>query len=140
MEVEVYEALCCGASHSENLMKEVKEYFKNEIEIHLVNLLDNPNPVSGEVMAALLSYGEKALPLILIDGKVVFKRSFPPFPNFIKLINSHKIMAQMSRFSPEKLMKPVTQTEFLLSPTTLNYSMVTPQCCSTTYFCACSST
>lgn len=121
-------------------MEEVKTYLKDGIQIHQVNLFDNPNPVPEEVMSALLNYGGKALPLILIDGKVVFKAGLPSLPNLVKMINTHKARIQKFQFSPEKLMKPVTQTESLLSPATLNYGMVTPQCCSTTYFCACSST
>lgn len=144
MKLEIYEDACCGSGSGsiKNVLKDLQDHYKDEIQVEQINLLHNSSAVTVpvDVMAALLNYGKKALPLLVLDNKVLSKGSAVSTANVVNAIATHKENAKNAQAEPNRLMRPIVLTELLLSPEKLDYGMVTPQCCSTTYFCACSST
>ena len=141
MKLQVYEDSCCGPGVLKDVLQNLKDHYKNALEVEQISLL-NSNTVSVpvDVIAALLSYGKKALPLVVMNNKVLSRGSSASFSSIVDAITAQKKSEEQDNFKPSKLMQPLVLTEMLLSPEKLDYGMVTPQCCSTTYFCACSST
>lgn len=141
MKLKIYEDSCCGPTTIKEVLEGLKEHFKDEIELDQVSLLhDDEVAVPVEVVAALLNYGKKALPLIVLDNKVLTKGGSVSTSDVVDAITRHRNRVQSEGLKLNRLIRPIVLNELLLSPEKLDYGMVTPQCCSTTYFCACSST
>jgi|GEM_PF-5468025 len=139
-QINVYEAGCCSPQNVQSMYNDMNE--KRDISLHNVNLLRDSETVSVpiEVMSALLTYGEKALPIITFNGKVAMKGGIISESRLLREIEKFKQIEKKESLSVAKLFQPVIPQKHLLSADNLDYGIITPQCCSTTYFCVCSST
>lgn len=139
-QINVYEAACCSPQDTQSVYSDMNE--KQDMSLHRVSLLQDAETITvpTEVMSALLSYGEKALPIITINGKVAMKGGAVSESRLLRAIEKFKQIEKKEALSVAKLFQPIIPQKYLLSVNNLDYGIITPQCCSTTYFCACSST
>lgn len=140
MEINIFDVSCCSQSGIAEMPPELEKHTTTDdkIQFRWINILDEPSPLPQDVMKTLLDFGKRAIPIICIDGRVVMRGRVPLSEEWIELIKNLKVDEEAHRYWPENMIRSVTHQ--LLKPENLDYNMVTAQCCSTTYFCACSST
>lgn len=134
--VEVYfteSRSCCGscacAPPEEMFVDSVKE-LSDQVIVRSINVLDaNVEEICSCATELLKKRGVNVLPIVVVNHKVIGAGKLPSVADVLSALNESK--ANTSKFVQ------ITPTRFLWHNKT--YKMQAPQCCSTTYFCACSS-